>query len=331
MPDRSPLARLLRRYGIVAPHSFRPLVVGLLNRSYRVETSQGRYFLKHYLEPEPANIAFQHRATTALRRAGLPVVAPIADRAGRTVNRAHGHTFALYPWIDGYHRHGLELTRAECEELGRLLGDLHATLARLLPPAQQTLVGQTVAPEAALAELDRLLALVDARGTGDAFDQLARFRLHERRQMLHDLAPLRPDEWRLPLLGWVHGDFHEYNVIYRRDQACVVVDWDRLAVKPYVDEVVRASVLLFIDAEDGWLDLERINAFADGYRSRMPEVAAQYPLGVHRVWWERLTDFWMLSWRYERGDPRSDTQFPAAAALVVWWTEAYQKVVESFG
>jgi hypothetical protein len=38
----------------------------------------------------------------------------------------------------------------------------------------------------------------------------------------------------------------------------------------------------------------------------------------------------MLSWRYERQDPRPDEQFPAASALVVWWTHHYEKVLDAF-
>jgi hypothetical protein len=51
---------------------------------------------------------------------------------------------------------------------------------------------------------------------------------------------------------------------------------------------------------------------------------------VHRVWWERLNDFWMLRWHYERGDTRADPQFPAASALAVWWTREYDTVCEAF-
>jgi homoserine kinase type II len=59
-------------------------------------------------------------------------------------------------------------------------------------------------------------------------------------------------------------------------------------------------------------------------------MADELPAAVHRLWWERLTDFWMLSWRYERQDPRPDEQFPAASALVVWWTHHYEKVLDAF-
>ncbi|MEU9384730.1 hypothetical protein AB0D38_28900, partial [Streptomyces sp. NPDC048279] len=45
---------------------------------------------------------------------------------------------------------------------------------------------------------------------------------------------------------------------------------------------------------------------------------------------ERLNDFWMLRWHYERGDTRADPQFPAASALAVWWTSEYDAVCDAF-
>jgi hypothetical protein len=51
---------------------------------------------------------------------------------------------------------------------------------------------------------------------------------------------------------------------------------------------------------------------------------------VRRVWWERLTDFWIPQWRYHHADHRADSLFPATAALVPWWTENYDKVLDAF-
>ena len=59
------------------------------------------------------------------------------------------------------------------------------------------------------------------------------------------------------------------------------------------------------------------------YRRAAGRGAAELAAAVHRVWWERLNDFWMLHWRYQLGDRRADPQFPAAAALAVWWTREY--------
>ncbi|NUU25555.1 MAG: phosphotransferase, partial [Streptomycetaceae bacterium] len=135
----SPLAALLGRYAVGDVVEFRPVAEGLLNRGYQVTTSEGRWFLKHYLDQTPRTIAFQHRVTARLRASGIPALPPLADRAGGTARSVGGRWFALFPWVEGCHRGGTELDTAECAALGALLGGVHATLRRMLPPVQQPL------------------------------------------------------------------------------------------------------------------------------------------------------------------------------------------------
>jgi hypothetical protein len=110
-----------------------------------------------------------------------------------------------------------------------------------------------------------------------------------------------------------------------------VVDWDKTGVGPYGDEVVSAALVFFADQQTGLLDLDSVRAFIAGYLTARPQLnATEITASVHRVWWERLTDFWILDWRYQLEDLRSDSLFPGTAALVPWWTENYDKVLEAF-
>ena len=162
----------------------------------------------------------------------------------------------------------------------------------------------------------------------DSFDELAEHRLLERRALLERHAD-RGRRTRAARPGWVHGDFHPLNLLYRGDAPAAIVDWDRLGVQPRAEEAVRAAAIFFVrpggDAGPGE---------GPGVRARLPAhggaAAAELAAAVHRVWWERLNDFWMLRWHYERGDPRADPQFPAASALVVWWTREYEAVCDAF-
>lgn len=331
MPRHSPLAALLRRYGIAEVLGFRPLDEGLLNRSFAVRTGSGRLFLKHYLDQEPHTIRAQHAATTALAARGLPVVAPLADLSGRTLNRAGSRLFALYPWVDGEHRPGLVLELEQCRALGALLGRLHDALDDILGPVAQPLTQPTTQVDEARAKALRLLDLLRNRPVREGIDDLAEFRLVERLGLLGKLAHRRPTDRALLTVGHVHGDFHGLNVFHRADgEICSVVDWDRLSVQPYGEELVRSALILFVDPHDGQLDLARVREYVRGYVDVRPWMADELAAAVHRLWWERLTDFWMLSWRYERQDARTDEQFPAASALVVWWTHHYEKVLDAF-
>lgn len=400
-----PLGALLRQYAAGSALTCDPVEQGLLNRGYRLRTTHGRYFLKHHFDPEtadPAAIARQHRATQRLADLGVPVAPPLAGTDGRTVAVVGGHAYALHPWIDGRHRHGGQLTTAQCARLGALLGVVHASLERVMervmatqgrapakPPADarpgqdqgqgqgQALKGTAddmagtpegtpdrgqgaqdrvqVPPEGTegagptgntgarahegtdpargadpadtFALIDRLLARVRSHRPPDAFDELARHRLLERRALLEKHADRRPPQGGS--VGWVHGDFHPFNLLYRDGEPAAIVDWDRLGVHPRAEEAVRAAMIFFVRPV-GALDLAKVRAYARAYRRAAGAGPAELAAAVHRVWWERLNDFWMLRWHYERGDTRADPQFPAASALAVWWTREYDAVCEAF-
>ncbi|WP_329533287.1 phosphotransferase [Streptomyces sp. NBC_01450] len=363
-----PLGALLRQYAAGSALTCDPVEQGLLNHGYRLRTTRGRYFLKHHFDPEtadPVAIARQHRATQRLADLGVPVAPPLTGTDGRTVAVIGGHAYALHPWIDGRHRHGGQLSTEQCARLGALLGVVHASLERVMPtdgrapatPADTTRArrgtaeaerpagggGSTGVEGSAAAEgvdpargadpadtfalIDRLLARVRRHRPYDAFDALARHRLLERRALLERHADRRPPQGGS--VGWVHGDFHPFNLLYRDGEPAAIVDWDRLGVHPRAEEAVRAAVIFFVRPV-GALDLAKVRAYARAYRRTAGAGPAELAAAVHRVWWERLNDFWMLRWHYERGDTRADPQFPAASALAVWWTREYDAVREAF-
>ncbi|MFF0012741.1 phosphotransferase [Streptomyces sp. NPDC005374] len=335
MPHAPPLSALLRQYSAGSALACDPVEQGLLNRGYRLRTTRGRYFLKHHFDPEtaaPEAIVRQHRATRRLADLGVPVAPALPGRDGRTVAVVGGHAYALHPWVDGGHRHGAQLTTGQCERLGALLGVVHASLERVMPTHARVRtcpVGTDAGadPVTTFALIDDLLARVRRHRPADSFDELARHRLTERRELLEQHVDRRP-----PLggpVGWVHGDFHPFNLLYRGDAPAAIVDWDRLGMKPRAEEAVRAAAIFFVRPA-GTLDLPKVRAYGRAYRRTAGASPSELAAAVHRVWWERLNDFWMLRWHYERGDTRADPQFPAASALVVWWTREYDAVCDAF-
>nr|WP_109004632.1 phosphotransferase [Streptomyces rishiriensis] len=175
--------------------------------------------------------------------------------------------------------------------------------------------------------IDDLLGRVRRHRPADSFDELARHRLLERRGLLERHADRRPPHGGP--VGWVHGDFHPFNLLYRGDAPAAIVDWDRLGVQPRAEEAVRAAAIFFV-RPDGTLDLPKTRQYARAYRRAAGASPRELAAAVHRVWWERLNDFWMLRWHYERGDTRADSQFPASSALAVWWTREYDAVCGAF-
>jgi Ser/Thr protein kinase RdoA (MazF antagonist) len=328
-----PLAAVLRHHEDAGtPLTCEPVPSGLLNRGWRLTTTRGRFFLKQYVAADTADpgvIARQHAATGGLARLGLPVAAPLPDARGETVTLAGGVGYALFPWVDGRHREGTELSPAQSRRLGTLLGRVHTGLARVQPPPE-TGRHPSAHTDRTHAHIDQLLALVRGHRPYDSFDALAEHRLLERRALLRQYGHRRPPDAEGPVSGWVHGDFHPLNLLYRGEEPAAIVDWDRLGVQPRAEEAVRAAAIFFVHPVDGRLDLRKVRGYARAYRRGAGIGPAEVAAAVHRVWWERLNDFWMLHWRYQRRDRRSDPLFPAASALAVWWTSEYEAVLDAF-
>ncbi|MER7043752.1 MULTISPECIES: phosphotransferase [Streptomyces] len=326
-----PVGALLRRYEDPGePLSCERVTEGLLNRGYRLATTHGAYFLKHHLDGDHETIVRQHRATLRLQALGVPVAPPVADAHGDTVAVIGGHCYALHPWVDGRHRDGAHLSARQSRRLGSLLGHVHTCLERVMHRTERRAderKHESADPGETFTLIDELLALARSASPHDPFDTLAEHRLQERRALLERHADRRPPPASAG--GWVHGDFHPLNLLYRGAEPAAIVDWDRLGVQPRAEEAVRAAAIFFVQPA-GELELTKVRAYARAYRRAVGADPAELAAAVHRVWWERLNDFWILRWRYQLHDRRADPQFAAVSALAVWWTREYDAVREAF-
>jgi Ser/Thr protein kinase RdoA (MazF antagonist) len=324
--------RLLRRWGLPEPPGARvePLGGGPAGRSWRVTAGPAAFLLKEFAGVRRRQVLFRHRVTAALADRGLPVPAAIpttiprtgAPGDGRTLVTAAGHRYALYPWVDGRRRGGLDLSLTQCQELGELLGRVHAALDALTPPVQQTLLVPTARAARAVADIDRLLA----GAARDAPAGRAVSVLRERRALLVELGDHQPPDLDTATVGYVHGDFHAGSLVYgltRRVSA--IVGWGRLAVGPYAGELVLAAVRLFARPGEHGLDLERVESFVRGHAAAFPLDGGQVQAAAHRVWWERLCDLGGLA----RGGTAGDAP-PGGDPLVDWWTGNLDRSLDAF-
>ncbi|MFV2175439.1 phosphotransferase enzyme family protein [Actinomadura sp. LOL_016] len=331
-----PPARLLRRWEIgpdarfAAPGPNGPAI----RRSRRVDTANGSFLLKEHPAPDRRRILFRHRITAALDEAGLPVLAPVPARTGRTLVTAGGTGYELFPWAGGRGRDGLELTFAQCEALGALLGRLHAEMERLTPPVQQSMLVPVPRAAAAAAAVDAMLETVPRDG-GTDFDALSERRLRERSALLAEFADHQPPDAEVCTVGHLHGSFHAGNLRHGGSgKVTAVLGWDGLTTGPVAGEVVRAAAGLFAYGDDRGLDLERVQAFVRGHRASFPLDAGQIQSAVHRAWWERLCDVAPLRHRYlgedGTGTPDRQVLVRGQAALVTWWTARLEGTLDAF-
>ncbi|CAM5394645.1 phosphotransferase [Streptomyces californicus] len=222
-----------------------------------------------------------------------------------------------------------------------LLGAVHTGLEQVMAPRDgpRAPSGRALghrSPDAAdtFALIDDLLNAArgqDGRGAPrDAFDELAVHRLVERRALLERHAHRRPPTPDGPATGWVHGDFHPLNLLYRGADPVAIVDWDRLDVQPRAEEAVRAAAILLRTAggragpREGAGVRPRVPARGGGGGRGTGGGGAPRVVGAA----QRLLDTPVALPPRRPAGP--DPQFPAVSALAVWWTREYEAVCAAF-
>ncbi len=329
------LAELVKEFDLGDVVGWRHLADGLMNVNWQLDTLRGAFALKRVTDVPLDGLRRNLAVLPALAEAGIPVIVPVVGSSGGVVVEVGGSGYCLFPWGQGAHVRGVDLPHAQARSLGTLLARLHLTLGHaaetgVLSPVPDSLTADVVTPERAAEKTDRLAAAARARGTGDAFDAAALDALAKRRGLLAEYAALRPER-DVPAgpYGWTHGDFRYRNLLWADGELTAVLDWDRLGVRPYAEEVVRTAQVQF--GVEGVFDLERVAAFVNGYCSVVPLEPTALRDAGRRLWWKRMTDFWQLELHYHRGDHSCDDLFTADEALLHWWTERLDKVERAFG
>ncbi|MFF9480706.1 phosphotransferase [Streptomyces sp. NPDC014733] len=329
------LAELIRAYGIDKVLDRQHLADGLMNVNWRLDTRAGRFALKRVTDVPLDRLRRNLAVLPVLASYGVPACAPVSTVHGEVIAEVRGGVYCLFPWSSGEHVRGTDLSPAQTSELGAHLAGLHAALGRAVDEAGMPAVPASVTAEVteagrAVQKADRLAGVVSARGAGDSFDAAADVALEERKILLDKHAHLRPGgDTPTGPHGWTHGDFQYRNLLWADGELVAVLDWDRLGVRPYAEEVVRTAQVQF--GVEGVFDLERVSAFISGYRSVVPLEPTALLDAARRLWWKRMTDFWQLEFHYDRDDHSCDDLFIADEALLHWWTERLDEVERAFG
>ena len=326
------LPLLAQRYELSQLHGWSYLPHGLMNPNWQVTADAGVFALKRLVDVSAERAERNLAMPQALVSAGIPAcVARPADDGSLVVQVSENHAYALFDWVIGEHIPGGELTVAQAAYLGDLLGRLHVAMEQAArdigwPEAAETVRSKVAASQEALAEVDWFNELIAALPERDAFDLAVAQDLEQRRVMLGKHASRRPND-DLPLgpCGWTHGDFQYRNLIWSDGQVSAILDWDRVGVRALAEEVVRTAAVQFAH-DDGVVDVQRIEAFVEAYRSVLPLKDEHLIDAAYRLWWRWLTDLWPLNWHYERGDFSCDSLWSGQARLLAWWCDHVEDI-----
>lgn len=281
--DDAEMRRLLAHYAIGAMRSAQPIAAGIENSTYLIQAdspggASSEYVLTIAESHTLSDVTFIARLTGLLQQQGMPVPAPLPDRAGNSVALVRGKPAVLVPKIAGAHPH--QPSRTQCREIGRALGQMHRiTLATDLEHSGHRsidwLTTTARAVRAGLLAADR--ALLDS-----ALAQLER---------LTTAQPALP-------MAVIHGDLFRDNALFRGERLMAIIDFFSAGTGfPLFDLAVATNDWCFAaDTEPTSAHLRQL-ALIEGYaEERSPGVDEQrlWPVFLRiaalRFWVSRLAE-----------------------------------------
>ena len=246
------LAELLGGYELGPATSFKGIAEGVENSNYLLETPAGRFILTLY-EKRVAeeDLPFFFGLTGHLAARGLPVPRPVADRAGRVLQRLCGRPAAIVEFLPGVSVS--QPTPAHARAAAGALAQLHAMAADFAMTRPNQL-----GPAGWRSLAERI---------GPAADQIAPGLAAAIAEELDDLLHAWPTH--LPA-GAIHADLFPDNVLFLGGQVSGVIDFYFAATDLHAYDLAVMQVAWGFDPATDLPRPDVAAALLEGYAAHRP-------------------------------------------------------------
>lgn len=250
------LAAFLAEYDAGELRAKTPIIEGVENSNYRVDTTGGRYVLTLFERRVQAeDLPFFMALMTYLEQKGLPAAAPVRDKSGATVKTLAGRPAALIRFMPG----APETAPAEdhCAALGDMLARWHVAIGKFprSRPNPLSLGGWRDLADACRERADEcapgLAAFID--------EELAFLSVH----------------WPKALpAGVVHADLFPDNVLFEGERISGLIDFYFSATDFFAYDLAVCVNSWCFDAERNFIDANAAAMIA-AYRELRPVASAE--------------------------------------------------------
>ncbi len=307
----------LRAWDISSPSFVSPVPGGSLNWNFRVEAGEAVYFLRcHRPNLETERIEGEHTLVTWIAERRIPAPVPIPTLTGGTLVVIGDHRWALYPWLPGEPVERGTLTPAQARSLGAMHGRIQAALAAH-PGSAGASIGMRWDKAQSLGLLAQLILKARDRKEPDWIAEV----LETQRRMLDATDVLPPEAYASLPCQLLHGDFHDQQALFARDEVSAIVDWEIWHADPRAWELVRSLAFSKL------LTSPRLDDYLAGYRQHVQLSEPEARMAM-RLWFQsRVVGLWAW-WAYlMEGNDRVAAFFPDMIAeldriATPGWTES---------
>lgn len=249
--EPSTLQRVVDAFGLGVLQEAIGIPQGSINTNYRLETSAGRYFLRHSHLRSESDLAFEAQLLRHLELAAVPAPRLHLTRDGAFSLQAQGGFLSLFGWLAGEERSRETLRETHLEHLGHTLAKLHV--------ASMSFPGVRENPYGPLTVADWARALT--RHEDAELRQIAEELSGDLREVARAPAGLEPR-------GVIHADLFLDNVKWLGTRVSALFDFEMACVEAFgLDLAITLNAWCFSDGAYRW---ELVRALMRGYEEVRP-------------------------------------------------------------
>lgn len=297
------LQALNEEYGLEAIGAVEPVLKGVLSQNWFLTVGSTNYFLKRYRFDNEERIQEIHAAKQYFLDRGIPVIAPLPTRSGRTFVSVPSGFYALFPRL--YER---ELSRGAFTEnavvsMGAMLGRIHLAGkdSRLSIKKDMFKSWDTSGfEEKAQAYIQKLSSVPNPT----EFDRLALEDMQLKLSLIEN-DPTTYTSLDLASDHLIHGDYLDHNLFFNeQDEVSHVFDFEKSQYAPRGYELIR-SMMYGVFAEDyseRQINLARV--YIQSYRSEYPISDDEITRSMELFHLKSLRNIWIQKEYYELNNHR---------------------------
>lgn len=293
---------------------------GYLSENYILESSGIKYFLKCYRFPDKRRISDAHKAKYFFFSKGIPVILPIKNKEGETIQQIGDRYFSLFPFISGHHFVTSDVPSLAPKALGSILGRIHVAGEKTYPDISEKFKSwnKKVFQETA----DAILDIINEKERMTDFDVRAKQVIEFKKKCVNtekleykDMEDLR--------VGLIHGDYHNGNVFFDASGSVThVFDFEKTCIAPFVFEIVRAIRYSHVTGYGRPGSKASVSNFIEGYMQERMITDMELQQGIELFYQHEIHGLWVEKEHYLKGNSRVDK---------LLHTEEFLKGIETLG
>lgn len=257
--DDEAVRSLAVEFSLGTLRNWKSIAAGTINSNYRLETSEGTFFLRVNEGKGLPEVALEVAVLTHLVARGITSPLPRQARDGRGFASWQGKFISVFDWLPGSHVDSQSIRNEHCRALGRALAALHLA-------GDGMDLGSIGSGRYAYEKIRELYA--SFAENKDPRLQAVIVVLGEELAWL-DGQKLVRDAVKQSL---IHADLFPDNVLVEEDRIVALLDFEQACVgSPVYDLAVTINAWCFADA----LEPERVRALLAGYQEQRKLDAAE--------------------------------------------------------